>query len=261
MKKLSMGLPKVHLNKRILLVVAAAMLAVLITVAAWFLVSQQAIQRHAENLNQATRQAKNIVNSATKQLEQLKKEPDTPRAVNALDGLVAALQQQQQVLPAPTTILGLQLESSEQIAKAQAINQALNHFIARIQKTKDFITYQHSLATLLANVTQVRGTNANEQQALATAWHELAKDIQNLTTPTEAKEVHENLIKNIESVAASLAALPELYNKKDTGGFAAKQKEIENKINGLKTMHTTYLVIAAEQDKALAQAALELQEF
>jgi hypothetical protein len=55
-------------------------------------------------------------------------------------------------------------------------------------------------------------------------------------------------------VQAAMAALPDLYAKKDTNGFTTKQSELSKYFDAVKSLSDSYIALANTQDTYLAKA-------
>ena len=242
------------------LVCLAAVVFVLVGGAWWWFAARTNADYKAQ-LDTVTTVIKKDITAKNTAFEQLAKEADSAKSAQALQQLEDSLTQSAERLPPLPNLLGISVSSHDDSSRRSQLAQRLTALAQDLQVSRELLQYSRSATTILQEVTLKTGANADQQKALADAWQATIDKLKALTPPQPITQLHGQIIAIASKVQTGIAALPELFNKKDIPGFAAKQKEIEAYIGELRNISPSIIDTFVSQDKIIGQEYQELSRF
>jgi hypothetical protein len=231
-------------RKKPLLILAVVTVGI-ITLASggWWYNAYRATNDYRAQVGQYTEGVKKELLAATAPFKALAQEADGKKSIDALVQLRSTLTKQASGLPALPQLFGVALAAA----------QELEILAKDVQAAHDLLAYQQNATDILQEVTIKTGANAEQQKALAEAWQTMVNKLKALAPPNEASGIHQQIIAAAAAVQAKLAALPDLFTKRDTSGFAAQQKEIETHISEIRAHGDALQLLNVHLDKAIAR--------
>jgi hypothetical protein len=247
-------------NKKPLLIFAGIVVAVIaLCVGGWWYNANRSTTDYRTQLATFSDATKKEIKALADQFKSLTKEGDAKKATDELTKLNDKLVKQANGLPSLPQLFGVTLTPQQDIQKRGEIIQRLKQLAGDTQVAKELLEYQNQTALALQEVTTKTGPNAEQQKALADAWGAMIGKLQAIKPPAQAQSAHQQIISAVNAAQGHIAALPDLFNKKDVAGFAAKQKEIETHINALRALGDGIQVLNTKQDKIIARDYQNLQ--
>jgi hypothetical protein len=248
-------------SRRPLIILAAiVLLLALICVGGWWLTAFKATEDYHTQNKAYLDNTKKSLTIAQSQLKDLAARNDALKTIEALASLQDTLKKQAVNLPKVPDLFGISLAPKEDQDKRAMLIQRLKQLEQNVESAHDLLVYEHAVATVLQDVTTKTGANADQQKVLAAAWQEMANKLKALTPPDEAKSMHTQLVDAVVATQASLAALPDLFNKKDVSGFGAKQKEAQGHVDAIRDIGKTIVSLAITKDQQIARSYRNIQD-
>ena len=249
-----------RINKKPLLIFAGIVVGVvLLCIGGWWYASDKATSDYRAKLSGYIETAKKELKESSTRLKALATEGDTKKTTDELTTLGNTLTKQAGSVPALPALFGVTVSSQEDAQKRGELVQRLKQLASDAATAKELLAYQNETALVLQEVTTKSGPNAEQQKALADAWNAMNAKLQAIKPPAQAQGTHQQIIGAVTAAQAQIAALSDLFNKKDVGGFAAKQKEIETHINSLRGLANSIQLLNVAQDKTIARDYQNLQ--
>ncbi len=239
-----MRLPKPHKLSKKALIIGSVILLLVVGGLGWWLTTTRATSDYRAQLTGVVSTIQDDLKQSNQQFSELAKEKNNVKALVALKLLEEKLKEKAGALPPLPKLLGLTLTPNEDEQKRRQITQ---HMLA----------CANDLAPL-QGLTLKTGANAEQQKELAESWQSVITRLKNTEQPAVAADVHQQIITVTTSIQSKLAALPDLYTKKDIAGFAAKQKEIETHVNELRSLGGAIAALSVEQDKRIQDGYIDL---
>lgn len=242
-------------NKKPLLILAGIVVGVVVLCSgAWWYNAQRSTTQYREQLSAHVATVNAALKASNDRFGVLSKEGDAKKTIDELSKLSDALNKQAGDVPVLPQLFGITLTPQQDAQKRGTVVQHLKQLATDIDAAKAMLTYQNEAALALQSVTTKTGANAEQQKALADAWAAMIAALQAMQPPAPAQSAHGQIVAAATAAHAKIAALPDLFNKKDTAGFAAKQKEIETHLNELRALADGIQVLNVNQDKAIARS-------
>ncbi|HET9411671.1 MAG TPA: hypothetical protein VFO38_02400 [Candidatus Saccharimonadales bacterium] len=235
-----------------------AVLVLVLAGGAWWWFASRTNADYKAQLTAVTTVIKKDITEKNTAFEQLAKEADSAKSAQALQQLEDSLKQSAERLPPLPSLLGIGVSSQDDTSHRSQLAQRLKALAQDLQVSRELLQYSRSVTTILQEVTLKTGASADQQKALAEAWQTTIDKLKALTPPQPITQLHSQIIAIATKVQTGIAVLPELFNKKDIPGFAAKQKEIETYISELRNMSPGIVDTLVSQDKTIGQGYHEL---
>lgn len=247
-------------NKKPLLIFAGVVVAVIaLCVGGWWYNAQRSTTDYRTQLADYFETVQKELETSSNQFKALAKEGDAKKTADELTELGNNLTKQAAGMPSIPLLFGVALTPQEDTQKRGDVMQRLKQLASDIAAAKALLDYQNQTALALQEVTTKTGANAEQQKALADAWAAMVGKLQSIKPPAQAQSAHQQIIAAVQAAQVHIAILPDLFIKKDTAGFAAKQKEIEAHINTLRALGGGIQLLNINQDKAIARDYQNLQ--
>lgn len=240
-------------KKQLLIIGGVTVVLAVLCAGGWWYNAGQASAAYTEQRNSYANQAKADFKKAADTFKVASKEADSKKTLEALRSLEATLTRQEQQVPALPRLLGVTVAPQEAGQKRDDTLQKIAALKTTVAGAVRYMEYQQATAATLQGVITKAGADANQQKALADAWAAMLNVLRSQSPPTEAAGMHQQLVTAVAAAHASLSALPDLFNKKDIPGFAAKQKEVEAHITTIRSLGDAVKTMADTHDAALAQ--------
>lgn len=249
MPKLALGRKK---SKKKLVIIASSVTILLAGLAGgfWWYHSTTSQTYHQAFSVQNTKAADALAKAETA-FKQLKETPNNATALQVLQDLQTQLKQAVDGLPAPPTLLSMPILPAADLQKQANLQKAVADLKTDLAASAELLTYQNQVLEILKITEGKRGSNSAEQKTLADTWQTVIAKLQEITPPARVAQVHSQLIATVQSIQATLATLPALFDKKDTAGFAAKKTELQSKMSGLHSTADILVTLATETDHSI----------
>lgn len=247
-------------SRRPLLTLAGIVLVLaLLAAGGWWFTAYKATSDYRTQSTNYLDGTKKSISAAQSQLKELAAQNDPAKSIDALTHLQDTLTKQAASLPKLPDLFGVTLTPKEDQDKRAQLVQRLTQLSQDVRAAHDLLVYEHAVATILQDITTKTGADAAQQKALADAWQAMVGKLKALNPPDEAKSIQTLLVDATTATQASLAALPDLFSKKDVSGFNAKQKEANGHVDAIRDVGKAISGLAVARDKQIAQDYQELQ--
>ncbi|HSE61184.1 MAG TPA: hypothetical protein VLA88_02730 [Candidatus Saccharimonadales bacterium] len=243
-------------KKRIILSASIAIAVAVLGLLGWWLLGMKAgtdYKAARTTYNQNTTRALHDTGNGA-----FKNAADYDKRVKALQDLAAAAITWKNNRPVEPSILGIPLLGKEDRESQGTLVGRLDTLKAAADEARSVLEYEHAMVATLGSITDKTGKDAEEQKVLAEAWLAMLTKLKALSPPKAATTIHADLLGRVSNVQATLAALPELYTKKDYNGFSSKQGELSKHVDTVRALGDSYKALANSQDTALARAYVNL---
>lgn len=241
-----------RVSKRLLILAGIVLGVVVACSLAWWLTSLKTTGDFRSQTKQHYAATSQKIAETTTVLKGLHEQQDAKKSIDALVALADTLTKQANTLPQLPRVFGITTVPGEDMQARETAYEYMTKLAQDVRDARDLLEYERLVAGHLQGLSLKTGANAEQQKALADSWAAVVAELKAARPPNMATSVHQQFMASCTAVQASLAALPDLYNKKDVAGFAAKQKEIETHISELRGLGATVANVATAHDKVIS---------
>ncbi len=242
----------IQLNKKVLVISASVLfLVAALATGGWFWLSHNAQSRYTQQIADFKASTATDLKTFDSQFAPLQQEGTNTAVATVLGAAKNRANQLLSSVPREPRVLWINVASQQNKDQANALRQWLFNLQQAVTESEQYIVYKTSITTELSSLPDLKGRDSEEQSLLATAWQEAALRLKTITPPEKVAALHSELTSNVETISVTLAALPDLYNKKDYAGFVAKQKELDSKMAGLQSLHESFSTLNIQHDQAI----------
>jgi hypothetical protein len=238
-----------RLSKKTIIIVTVILGVILLGGLGWWLFTSKANSDYRTQLTSAVTGIKKEITEQSAPVEAAVKEGNNVETMALLRKLEDSIQAKVNELPVTPSLWGMNIAQSQDAQHRNELINALQVLTTDLSKSRELLVYSHSVATSLQVIVTKTGANADQQKALADAWQAAINNLKTLAPPAAAEPVHAQIIQAATKAQAGLAALPDLFTKKDTPGFNAKQKEVEAAVAELRTLGPAITTLHETADK------------
>lgn len=245
----------IHLHKWWLL----GSLGLIGALVAWQLYHNQTIaQTNQASLNQL----KTTLHTSLNQTNQSLQQADGLGAATAIERLQETVRQALKQQPQAARIgwYSLSLSSTEQ-QEYQARQTALRNLDDRLEVTRQLLTYQDHLTTILKPLHDGQATNGQHYQDLLKTWTQAKDSLDNTIVPQAVQNQHQQLTSLVQDSSQKLNQLAELYQTKNRSQFDQVLTQFNHDIVKLNDLSKDYDQVFAQQDQDLARTLDQLLAF
>lgn len=230
----------IKLTKKQLIITSFAVVVLAIVGSlTWVWAAQTAKNHYIAQVNAYRSQVHDTLQSFDQQFTGLQTGAPNDSVVAALNQVDGELTKLLAAAPAEPKLLGISVAPDQAKNDSHSTSQWLLNLKQTTNESLELIAYKSQILAVLKVLSQQKATNAQEQEALTTLWRQAYDQLNKIQPPPKASSFHAELASTIESISATISSLPELYTAKDYAGFIAKQKELESKIAGLRSLHSS----------------------
>ena len=241
-------------KKAIIIALASVLLVALIIVGGWSFAAIQAESAFASGVASARQQLRNDLADTQTQLKAAVQKGDTGATGKVLSTQANRIVSDAESIPEAWDILGMPLVSQNKLKDRETLQAKAHDLSSALNTGAEILNYEHDVLEPLMAIKNLTGRDAKEQQALATGWQSLLDQLKKITPPSIAQQLHASILKIVGDTQAVLAQLPDLYQKKDEAGFAAKTQQLQSVIATLQNLGDVVKQLDTSADKTIGDA-------